>query len=148
MTDARLVTAETLAAALDDLFPVAQRDRWPFTSEQAAAAILAFIPPDPRLDALLADGQRWQDAEAEGHIVTFSDTGYGLMHPPSCRPDLIGCEYNVWLAEQDGPAREPGRYRMTFGDDAIAAFEEPGVSSKDEAHGRVGGSRGGPRIYP
>ena len=35
-----------LAEALTDLFPAVQRDWWPFTSEQAAAAILAALPPD------------------------------------------------------------------------------------------------------
>lgn len=64
---------------------------------------------------LIADGLKWREAEAEGHVVTFSADGYGLQHPPSCRPDLIACPYNRHLAGLDGPARPPGRYRMTWG---------------------------------
>ena len=41
MTDPRTAA---LAEALTDLFPAVQRDRWPFTPEQAAAAILAALP--------------------------------------------------------------------------------------------------------
>ena len=72
--------------------------------------------PAPTLDVeqLIEDGRKWQAAEAEGHVVTFSETGYGLMHPPSCRPDLIGCRHNKYLASRGYPEEEPGRYRMTL----------------------------------
>lgn len=73
----------------------------PFTEE---------INEDPA--SLESDGKRWRAAEAEGHVVDFSETGYGLQHPPSCRPDLINCEYNLWLAAADGPEREPGSYQI------------------------------------
>ncbi len=63
--------------------------------------------------ATVADAERWQAAEAEGHIVDFTETGYGLQHPPSCRPNLIGCAFNEYLADADGPDREPGRYSMS-----------------------------------
>ena len=76
-------------------------------------------PPTPLEAAwddteLAADGRKWRAAEAEGHVVTFTDDGYGLMHPPSCRPDLIGCAFNTYLADRGGPDGEPGRYRMTL----------------------------------
>jgi len=60
------------------------------------------------------DANRWREAEAEGHIVDFTEAGYGLVHPPSCRPRLIECEYNEWLAASDGPEMPPGRYRMVW----------------------------------
>jgi hypothetical protein len=49
------------------------------------------------------------------HIVTFSETGYGLQHPIRCRPNLIGCMFNEWLATQMAPDRDPGQYVMTWG---------------------------------
>ena len=65
------------------------------------------------VERLVEDGRKWQEAEAEGHIVTFTETGYGLTHPPSCRPDLIGCWFNRYLADMSQPDEDPGRYRMT-----------------------------------
>jgi len=57
---------------------------------------------------LLAQG--YQDE----HIVEFSETGYGLQHPIRCRPNLLGCQFNEWLASEMGPDEEPGRYLMTW----------------------------------
>jgi hypothetical protein len=45
------VDRDSLAAALRDLFPFIERERWPFTLEQATDAILAALPsPEPTLD--------------------------------------------------------------------------------------------------
>src|ERR1035437_7936571 len=64
-------------------------------------------------DLNAADAKRWRDAEAGGHIVNFTKDGYGLQHPPSCRPNLIECEFNEYLARFRGTiAILPGRYRM------------------------------------
>ena len=47
------------------------------------------------------------------HIVEFSETGYGLQHPLSCRPNLLDCEYEIYLREfKHEPDKEPGRYVM------------------------------------
>jgi hypothetical protein len=46
------------------------------------------------------------------HVVEFSRTGYGLQHPISCRPNLIKCQMNRWLAAQRAPAMKPGTYLM------------------------------------
>jgi hypothetical protein len=54
-------------------------------------------------------GQRLLNAP---HVVEFSRTGYGLQHPIACRPDLIKCPLNRWLARQAAPAMKPGRYLM------------------------------------
>lgn len=70
--------------------------------------------------AILSAG--WVKTEAE-HIVTFGETGYGLQHPVSCRPDLIGCVYNEWLAGQMAPDREPGQYLMTWTEGGDPAYE-------------------------
>jgi hypothetical protein len=48
------------------------------------------------------------------HIVDFSESGYGLQHPIRCRPNLIGCQFNEWLATQMAPDKKPGRYLMTW----------------------------------
>jgi hypothetical protein len=82
--------------------------------ETEAAAVVPTASPDPTALALMEDGKRWQAAEAEGHIVTFTRTGYGLQHPPSCRPDLNGCRFNRHLAVASGPAKKPGRYSMRW----------------------------------
>ena len=88
----------------------------PFIDETTHGAI---VDCDCHADAarlketsIIADGQRWRDAEAEGHIVEFTRHSYGLQHPPSCRPNLTGCAYHLWLADDD--LMPPGRYRMTF----------------------------------
>jgi hypothetical protein len=73
---------------------------------------------DRLAEAAEADAARWRAAEAEGHVVDFTRTGFGLQHPPSCRPDLLGCRFNRWLSSRSSPARKPGRYRMTWDGDA------------------------------
>ena len=80
-------------------------------------ALLAAPAPGGLDEAVIEDAMRWRAAEAEGHVVDFTETGFGLQHPPSCRPNLIGCRFNVWLSDADGPEEEPGRYRMTWTDD-------------------------------
>ena len=60
---------------------------------------------EPRTEA----GRRLLNAP---HVVEFSRTGYGLQHPISCRPDLLGCKLNKWLARQSQPVCAPGRYLM------------------------------------
>jgi hypothetical protein len=45
------------------------------------------------------------------HIVEFSTTGYGLQHPVTCRPNLLDCSYEKWLAARQ-PRQKPGRYVM------------------------------------
>jgi hypothetical protein len=93
--------------------------------EHREPALAAEGPPaPPSLDAsVVEDARRWREAEAEGHIVDFTGTGYGLQHPPSCRPDLIGCRFNVWLADADEPDELPGRYRMTFDAAGTAEYD-------------------------
>lgn len=54
------------------------------------------------------------DEYADVHVVEFSEDGYGLQHPAKCRPDLLGCQFNEWLASQPGPDRKPGRYVMDW----------------------------------
>lgn len=40
-SEARAIDAEKMAAAMRDLFPANQIDRWPFSVEEAVAALLA-----------------------------------------------------------------------------------------------------------
>lgn len=89
--------------------PSARGVRWAIISPETGDAI--EVDSD-WIDRIFADARFWREAEAEGHIVDFTEDGYGLQHPPSCRPDLIGCDYNVWLAALPGPHGSPGRYRM------------------------------------
>lgn len=103
----------------------------------SATAILAALTAEGLSLFKTADWERaqrdaglWQNAEAEGHIVDFSDSGYGLQHPPSCRPNLIECFFNDWLADLGQPAMPPGRYRMVWhekhgGDPTYKALEKP-----------------------
>lgn len=106
--------------------------RWDMGPEAAAAVIEAvnrgLAAASQGDEGLREDAEKWRAAEAEGHIVDFSDSGYGLQHPPSCRPDLIGCPINVYLASLDEPDMPPGRYRITDGPEyaALDAEEERG----------------------
>lgn len=36
----------------------------------------------------------------EGHVIEFRDTGWTIMHPLACRPNLFACEVNR-AAERD-----------------------------------------------
>ena len=76
--------------------------------------------PLPALD-VPAEAIEWarelmRQGYRDQHVVTFSESGYGLEHPIRCRPNLIGCQLNEWLAWQPAPDREPGRYVMTWTD--------------------------------
>lgn len=52
------------------------------------------------------------------HRVEFQESGYGVQHPIECRPDLLGCRFNIWLRDNVGPEDfNPGRYRMDWSDD-------------------------------
>lgn len=51
------------------------------------------------------------------HRVEFQESGYGVQHPIECRPDLLGCRFNIWLRDNVGPEDfNPGRYRMDWSD--------------------------------
>ena len=70
-----------------------------------------------------ADAERWREAEATGHVVDIAEDGFGLQHPPSCRPGLLDCGFYVWLHGLDSSPMPPGRYQMTWpeGDPVYAA---------------------------
>ena len=88
------------------------------------------------LDDLDAAQARIAELEAslgtDEHIVTFSEDGYGLQHPIRCRPDLLGCSVNVYLAYRDEPDMPPGKWTVQLLGDgdplytAIAAAREGG----------------------
>ena len=77
-------------------------------------------PAELGIDADRRDDFRASLGDSRGgrHIVEFTDTGYGLQHPLDCRPDLIGCPFNQYLAGLDEPDRPPGRYVMAW-DEAV-----------------------------
>lgn len=84
------------------------------TIREAAAA---YLVADPTLAEDLELGRRLRaTGYTDEHIVTFTGTGYGLEHPIDCRPDLIGCVHNEWLASQTAPDRLAGRYVMRWDD--------------------------------
>lgn len=63
------------------------------------------------------------------HIVTFDEVGYGLQHPPACRPNLLGCRYNRYLAyDLDEVPELPGRYVMTLSDTNVVSYEADSAS--------------------
>lgn len=95
---------ETYARRLAEAYPDVAADILKERDE-----VLERLDPEA---GLIEDGRKWRTAEAEGHVVTFSETGYGLRHPPSCRPDLIGCQFNAYLARRGEPDEEPGTYQM------------------------------------
>jgi len=105
----------------------------------ADAAYIAAVDPATilaLLDDLDAAQARIAELEAslgtDEHIVTFSEDGYGLQHPIRCRPDLLGCSVNVYLAYRDEPDMPPGKWTVQLLGDgdplytAIAAAREGG----------------------
>ena len=76
-------------------------------------------------------GHGWQLIHlGERHIVDVTDRSYGLQHPAACRPNLIDCEFNRWLAAQDNPPQSPGRYFMDLSRHDFAASFEPVAPSE------------------
>ena len=100
-TDPRLAP---LAAALLDLFPAVQRDRWPFTPEQAAAAILAALPPDwcghVGVEEVIAQGQA-RIATLDARIVALNAEVLDRMdqwHRDSLARDELARQQNREIA--------------------------------------------------
>lgn len=86
---------------------------WHYTNvheRSAGAAAPLGVPPE----AIEWGRELVRQGYRDEHIVTFSETAYGLEHPIRCRPNLIGCQMNEWLATQAAPDEEPGRYVMTW----------------------------------
>ena len=77
------------------------------------------LPPE----ALEWARQLVEQGYRDEHIVTFTEDGYGLEHPIACRPNLIGCILNEWLATQMAPDRDPGRYVMEWAEDGPKYME-------------------------
>ena len=77
------------------------------------------------------------DPLATVHVAEFTEDGYGLQHPASCRPNLIDCRYNTYLTSLFQPEREPGRYVMTLaGEHAeYTPVEEVGAVPQSEREG-------------
>lgn len=71
-----------------------------------------YLTPDELEE--MADGFTAMRGIADRHVVELTLTNYGLQHPLRCRPDLIGCHVNRYLAALDGPERPPGRYVITL----------------------------------
>lgn len=46
----------------------------------------------------------------DDHIIDFGDTGFGIQHPASCRPNLLVCPFQAAAQRLDGPPVAPGRY--------------------------------------
>jgi hypothetical protein len=103
MTDARLVTPETLAAAMAQFYSLGEGDY-----RNAAAAILAAIPPDPRLAALLAAWHAADEWEAAHDALTLG------MDAPDDE-----------LLERYSEACVDLLAVVSQNRDALAAFEEP-----------------------
>jgi hypothetical protein len=106
-----------------------------------AAAPAEGLPPEA-IDwarQLLAQGY------VDEHIVDFTESGYGLQHPIRCRPNLIGCQFNEWLATQMAPDEEPGRYLMTWRKNgphyAALARQDPALDAKAAAILRRAGGK-------
>jgi hypothetical protein len=79
-------------------------------SETTTLNGVADLPPEAIEWARELVRQGYRDE----HIVTFTESGYGLEHPIRCRPNLIGCILNEWLATQMAPDQDPGRYIMEW----------------------------------
>lgn len=57
---------------------------------------------------------------SEQHIVEFTETSYGLQHPQACRPNLLDCDYHLYLQDTIEPEQLPGRYTMQINQDTEA----------------------------
>jgi hypothetical protein len=116
MNAARLALARRFAQAHHATCELVGMEALPaHTREDHVHSALAFFDADPELARALDLGLRLiKTGYVDEHVVTFTETSYGLEHPIACRPNLAGCMYQEWLASQPAPDEDPGRYRMTW----------------------------------
>lgn len=80
-----------------DLICAGCNDDWPCDFERGRRS----VPPGP--------------AFPDFHVVEFTPTAYHLEHPLTCRErGLRLCDWQGYLAYQNKPLRETGRYVMTW----------------------------------
>ena len=72
--------------------------------------------------SLAYDGQMFRNLNEKGHVVEFTDSGYGLEHPATCRIEgrLLDCPVEVHIRSLTGnPFGDPGRYRVVIGERGV-----------------------------
>ena len=72
--------------------------------------------------SLAYDGQTFRALNEQGHVVEFSETGYGLEHPATCRIEarLLDCPVEKAItALFENPFGEPGRYRVLLDESGV-----------------------------
>lgn len=98
--------------------------------EVVANAIEAWTGPDRQhvtetvLEALEAAGYSVVPTGETEHLVSFTEEGFVVQHPLSCRPNLFECHYGS--ADFDWPPDELGLYRFRFEDGEPVLLERVG----------------------
>lgn len=103
ITDPRVIALGKALAAMTDPLGV-----W---EEQTSTYQDWYILPAMRL---LDAADTVDPLRQPGHVVEFRESGYGLQHPPECRPNLLDCMPDVVLSEQDKAPKLPGRYKASL----------------------------------
>ena len=90
--------------------------------------------------SLAYDGQMLHDLNEKGHVVEFTDSGYGLEHPATCRIEgrLLDCPVEVHIRSLTGnPFGDPGRYRVVIGETGVLeGWKLPDIEARDQVIAR------------
>ncbi|WP_115790025.1 DUF6085 family protein [Arthrobacter silvisoli] len=99
--DRKVMTADPRIEAAAEAY-IAQRKRRIVVRDMIIAILAAADAVDP--------------LRQPGHVIDLRETGYGLQHPPECRPNLLDCELDVFLSKLDEAPAAPGQYRVELSD--------------------------------
>lgn len=85
--------------------------------EAVARVIGCFDPSEPMTPEwlkyatqALAAADAVDPLRRPGHVMEIRPTGYGIEHPPECRPLLLDCPLEILMSEQEKAPALPGRY--------------------------------------
>lgn len=96
------------------------RDRLAELSQKDPALLSADEWRD--IVSLADDGLTFRLLSEQGHVVEFTEDGYGLEHPVTCRIQarLLDCPVDQAVRALSGnPFGEAGRYRVIIGDAGV-----------------------------
>lgn len=88
----------------------------------SAAEIVSAMAAIDAIDAEVAP-------DDDRHILDLGADGYGLQHPRSCRPDLLGCAYNEAAQNLAGDEEVHGRWHVVLDGETLRFVEMLGRES-------------------
>ena len=113
-------TTDTTDALWADIAQWLWDDEWRPSARAAVQALIDYR--EARYAEVVRALERFRDAP---HVLKLDSNGWGLQHPPQCRPALTECEYHRLASELTDPATVPyligqgpsyGQHEVTIAD--------------------------------